>query len=187
MRSILWIDRICIVAADLRDLNFHQMADKFQDSLSNGAHKLLSSFCGSFEGTARTWFDGPDPVDTSTVKGTVRSTLGGRFIIHEYEGTFQGKPLTGMAIIGKYLGQDKWQIAWIDSFHNGTRIMLSEGRSPSEKPDVYGNYPADVGADWGWRTMIEAPSGDQLLVTHFNITPDGQEVKAVEFDYRRIG
>lgn len=165
------------------------MTDPFAASRENGAHALLSWFVGQYEGTARTWFEPGDPVDTAVVKGGLRLVLGGRFLLHEYNSTFEGKPIEGLAIIGYYLGDGHWQTAWIDSFHNGTRIMLSEGAPGGDplKPDVRGVYPADLGPDWGWRTTMERPDPTRLVITHFNITPDGQEVKAVEFDYRKAG
>ena len=75
----------------------------------------------------------------------------------------------------------------MNNFHNGTRIMVSEGKegeSP-DKPNVLGSYPAPEGPDWGWRTTLEMRGKDNLVVTHYNITPDGDESPAVEFDYKR--
>ncbi len=163
------------------------MSDKFQTSLSSGAHALLARYVGYFEGTARTWFQPGDPVDTSSVKGTLRSVLGGRFLVHEYTGTFEGKPLEGIALIGYSLGDGRWQTAWVDSFHNDTRIMLSESATHADAalPEVTGSYPAPPGPHWGWRTTLEQPAPDRVIITHYNITPEGEEVKAVEFDYAR--
>ncbi len=164
------------------------MSDKLQHSLKNGAHALLNHCVGKYEGTIRTWFEEGDPVDTATVKGELRQVLDGMFILHEYESTFQGKPMKGLAMIGHFLGEGRWQTAWVDSFHNGTRIMFSEGAAGADplRPDVSGSYPAPPGPNWGWRTKMEQPSPELLVITHFNITPDGQEAKAVEFSYRRV-
>jgi len=165
------------------------MSGTFSTSLTSGAHALLARMAGRYEGISRTWFEPGEPIDTSPVKGTLRVVLGGRFLMHEYSGSMEGKPLEGIALIGYFLGDGHWQTAWVDSFHNGTRIMLSESAigSDPQRPDVLGSYPAGDGSpDWGWRTTLEQPSADRLVITHFNITPQGEEVKAVEFDYRRI-
>ncbi|MDQ3102186.1 MAG: DUF1579 domain-containing protein [Bacteroidota bacterium] len=165
------------------------MSQKFQDSLQQGAHAQLKSFVGTYTGTSNTWFEPGDPIDTSQVTGTLRMVLGDRFLMHEYSGSMEGKPLEGIALIGFSLGENRWQIAWLDSFHNGTRIMLSEssvGSDPSF-PNVIGTYPAPPGPSWGWRTTIEKPAEDRLVITHYNISPEGEEVKAVEFDYKKTG
>jgi hypothetical protein len=62
--------------------------------------------------------------------------------------------------------------------------MTSEGAAepPGETFSVLGHYGVPP---WGWRTQVEFPSPDRLLITHFNITPQGGESKAVEIDYRR--
>jgi hypothetical protein len=164
------------------------MSEDLKGSIQNGAHALLRQCVGSYTGTARTWFEPGEPIDIARVKGRLKMVLGGRFLLHEYEGSFQGKPLEGIALTGFSLGEGRWQTAWIDSFHNGTRIMFSQGGpgGDPQSPDVTGSYPAAPDPDWGWRTTIEVPSADRLLITHYNITPQGQEVKAVEFDYERV-
>ena len=60
---------------------------KFQDSLNDGQHKLLSGISGAWQGTAKTWFEGEDPVDESPIAGTIRPILEGRFALHEYAGS----------------------------------------------------------------------------------------------------
>src|SRR5690606_26335825 len=164
------------------------MSKEFDRSLEDGAHALLARCAGAYEGTSRTWFQPGDPVDTSQAFGTLHTILGGRFLLHEYTGSMEGTPLEGEALIGFFLPVKRWQVAWIGSFHNGTRMMFSESgtNSDPQKPDVRGGYPAPPGPDWGWRTTIELPEADRLVITHFNISPEGEEVKAVEFDYRKV-
>lgn len=166
------------------------MSTKFGDSLAHGPHAVLTRAVGDWEGTARTWFEPGKLGDTSPVRGSVRSVLGGRFVVHEYEGTLCGDALRGLAIIGHALPEGRWECAWVDSFHNGTRIMLSLGEAgaAAEPPSVLGSYPAPEGPPWGWRTELDVSGAPgRLVVRHFNITPDGDEALAVELDYRRAG
>jgi hypothetical protein len=81
----------------------------------------------------------------------------------------------------------RYEAAWVDSGHNGTAIMFSESEPTQTGPvNVLGTYGGhDGGETWGWRTELEFPQDDRLLITMYNITPQGQEAKAVEFDYAR--
>lgn len=73
----------------------------------------------------KTWFEPGKLADESPVKGTIRPVLDGRFAVYEYDGSLEGKPCVGMMIIGYSQFEQKFQAAWIDSFHNGTSIMFS--------------------------------------------------------------
>ena len=50
---------------------------------------------------------------------------------------------------------------------------------------VHGTYAAPPGPDWGWRIDLLPGNGSALRMVMYNITPDGQEVVAVEADYTR--
>jgi hypothetical protein len=109
-------------------------------------------------------------------------------MLHEYVGSFGGKPLEGFAIYGYHLDLKKFQSAWMDSFHNGTAIMFSEGQKDVQEFSVLGSYAyvtPEEEQHWGWRTEIEMISEDELRITAFNITPAGEEAKATETIYRK--
>jgi len=74
------------------------MSEKFETSKATGNHFQLSRLAGEWEGTAKTWFEPDTVADESPVSGTMRTILGGRFILHEYQGSFGGKPLEGIAL-----------------------------------------------------------------------------------------
>ena len=165
------------------------MSDKFEVSKTSGVHFQLSRLVGEWEGSSKTWFEPTAVADESPVRGSMRLVLDGRFILHEYSGSFAGKPLQGMTIFGYHLGLKKFQSALIDSFHNDTALMFSEGMRGSEDFKVLGSYAyvtPEAEQHWGWRTELEILSDDEVLITAYNISPAGEEAKATELRYKRI-
>ncbi|HRI04603.1 MAG TPA: DUF1579 domain-containing protein [Pyrinomonadaceae bacterium] len=158
---------------------------KFAESLENGPHANLAMFAGEWTGTTKTWFE-PDVVaDESPMTGTIKVILGGRFLLHEYSGSLQGKPFDGLAIFGFDIATNKFQMAWVDSFHMSTGIMFSEGDA-GDKFSAFGTY--FTGPDtprWGWRTEIEQIDDDNIVITAYNVEPDSADQIATETRYTR--
>ena len=166
------------------------MSQKFEQSKTSGAHFQLSRMEGAWQGTTKLWFDPSKLEDESPISGTMRLILDGRFILHEYQGSFKEKPITGMAIYGYNLDLQKFQCAWLDSFHNGSAIMFSQGDKGDRDIRMLGSYAyitPDTEQYWGWRTHIDLISDTEMVITAYNISPEGDETRATETVYRKIG
>ena len=160
--------------------------EKFETSIKEGAHKQLLGLTGQWEGTTQTWFEPDVLADESPMTGKITSILDGRFILYEYKGSLQNKPFEGVAIYGFELGEGKFKSAWIDSFHMGTGMMISEGVKTEKNISVLGSYGGPgMEKPWGWRTEFEWRN-DELIIRAFNITPEGEEAKATETVYKRV-
>ena len=160
---------------------------KLEESLASGPHQQFSQLTGTWSGTTRTWFEPGEPVDVSPMTGSIRPLFDGRFVLHEYEGSFQGKVFQGVAIYGYHLPTQTFQSVWLDAFHMGTGMMFSRSKPGDPFYSVEGSYDTtdEHPQTWGWRTEILVKSPDELVITAFNIAPTGEEMKATETVYQR--
>lgn len=173
------------------------------DAVSPGAqpmqdapHRRLARMAGEWEGVYRLWFERDMLAAESSQRGSIRAVLGGRFLLHEYSWEFDGRSYAGVALYGYHIDERRWECAWVDSFHSGSSIVFSQGQvfshSVGETEPAhfavlgsYGDGKTPPGPRWGWRTEIEQPEDDRLVIVMTNISPEGEEAKAVEVEYTR--
>lgn len=158
-----------------------------QDSKAESAKALFQKMVGKWEGNCKTWFEPGKLADESTITGEFESIFDGKFVRFRYEGSIKGKKRTGEAMLAFNPITDQYQESWIDSFHMNYAIMYSQGQ-PSERGfEVSGEYDTGKGQPrWRWRTEYELVKDDELVVTAYNISPEGQEAKAIETTFKRV-
>jgi hypothetical protein len=160
----------------------------FEDTTRSGSpHHFFAGLAGGWTGISRLWIEPDKLTDESPVVGTFQLILSGRFVLYLYQGSIQDEPQHGLFTFGYNTLLDRYEASWVDSWHNNTAIMFCTG-SPTENGFfVLGSYPdPNGGPDWGWRTEVELVDQDHLLITAYNISPEGDEARATEARLMRV-
>lgn len=143
----------------------------------------LDGLTGSWTGITKTWLDPAAPPDEARVTATITTAVE-RWMRIAYTSTVTGKPHTGEMTWGFHNDPKQYEMTLIDTFHTGTAMMLSVGKEGATDIDVLGSYAAGP-ERWGWRTTLERPTADEILLKAFNIEPSGKEYPAIETRLRR--
>lgn len=149
-------------------------------------HHFLSQLAGHWQGTSKLWLEPDKLANQAPIAGTVQIILEGRYALFLYQSSIEGEAQHGMFTFGYNTELNRYEASWVDSFHTNTSIMFCTGNEMDNGFFVLGSYPDPTGGpDWGWRTEVIL-LGQELIVTAYNIMPDGMEAKAIEITLKQI-
>jgi hypothetical protein len=141
----------------------------------NAFDKLLKC-SGTWEGATRLQSSAGEPMHESPSLMVVTPILRDTFIRLDQTWTWEGKEQLGSMLIGYDRESQTANLHWIDTFHNGPRVMACTGKiNPQGTLIVHGNYPAPPGPDWGWRIEIPMMNERRIKIDMSNIDPTGKE------------
>ena len=160
----------------------------FESSRESGSpHHFLAQLAGGWAGTSKLWLEPDTLTDEAPLVGNIQLILDGRFALFLYQSSVEGEPQHGLFTFGYDTLVDRYEASWVDSFHNNTAIMFCRGIETENGFQVTGSYPdPNGGPDWSWRTEVELVDKDHLLITAYNISPEGGEDKATEARLARV-
>lgn len=144
----------------------------------------IAALNGRWQGTNRLWLDPNEPASESAATAVLDLTAEGTVATLEYTWAWDGQPQQGFLMVSQT--SEKAVAAWADSWHYHDGIMPMSGASADDGAIwVKGSYAAPPGPDWGWRLALHPDSADQFRLIMHNISPDGEEMLAVEAVFER--
>jgi hypothetical protein len=144
----------------------------------------LSPLIGAWEGQSTLYLDPDQEGDTQPSSVEVVPAANGKALLVTYVWHVDDAPERGALLIERDPKQPGCRAAWVDSWHQDRVMMILEGQT-ADAVDMYGKYQAEGWPEWGWRIRLEA-DGDQFRLLMWNITPEGQENRAVVGEYARL-
>lgn len=146
---------------------------------------VLQELIGRWRGTVSSWLRPEAAPLTGEISGSFSSLLDGGSVLYEYTSTIGEHRSDGIAIIGKDVSDGLIRMAWVDTFHTNSDVMVLTQDAKGDVLSFIGSYTAGE-ETWGWRVGFgPVRNNELLLIEHFNILPGGQEARAVEIKYQR--
>ncbi len=158
-------------------------------------HKMLQEGTGTWAYHVKWWMSPEAPPSESSGTASVRSVMGGRYVVGDHSGKMQmpgpdGKmadaEFKGMSVEGYDNAKQKFVAAWIDNM--GTGIMRMEGTyDEGTKTLTYrAEYEMMPGMKTKLREVIKFTDKDHRTASFFE-ERGGNEVKTMEITYTRKG
>ncbi len=163
-----------------------QMMQQWMESQKPGkAHETLHKSVGNWNCVIKMMMPGMPPSE-SKGKATIKSVLGGKFVLQEFEGDMMGMPMTGMGLTGFDNNRKVFVGTWADSF--GTSIAhMTGGQSPDGKiQTMFGTIDEPMTGEIGKTVKyVTRHIDDNTMVFEAWEVMYGNDFKAFEIHYTR--
>jgi hypothetical protein len=133
----------------------------------------LLACAGTWEGDNRVQVEIGAPIEASPSRLVVTPVLRDTFVHFDHTWSWKDEPQIGAMLVGYDPKSAEASIHWIDTWHNGRRVMPLVGRfEPHGALVAHGHFPVANSPDWGWRIEIRL-DGDRLKIDMFCLDPGG--------------
>jgi hypothetical protein len=146
--------------------------------------EVLKKWVGTWDATIES--TGPDgKLVSSKATSSVRLAHGGKWLISEFDGTFNGAPFTGQEVLGYDPVAKKYVLSWIDSA--ATNFATGEGAFDKQSNTMTLTLSSRVDATGKlatWRQVDTWKDADNHVWT-IRVTKDGKEEIEMTIRYKR--
>lgn len=147
-------------------------------------HKAMEKMAGNWDYTMKAWMaPGAPPMETSG-KRTAKMIMGGRYMVEDYTGDFQGMAFEGQGMLGYDNVGKQYVGTWIDNMSTG--IMDSHGTYKDGAWVMMGeSLDPMTGKSVTSRSKVTMPDADTIFMEMWMPGPDGKEMKWMEMTCKR--
>ena len=149
-------------------------------------HKFLAGLVGNWSAKMKMWMEpGAEPQENS---GTVkrRMIMGGRYLLEEFEGTYNGMPFQGLGHTGYDNVTKQFVGSWMDNF--GTGILINHGQRDGDTLTMQGEMASPMGGgNMKLRMVTRMVDKDNQIFEYYVVMAPGMpEMKQMVINYTRV-
>ncbi|HEY3294129.1 MAG TPA: DUF1579 domain-containing protein [bacterium] len=148
-------------------------------------HQMLARHEGEWNVILRTWMNPDEPPSENKGTASYKMILGGRVLVEDFRGDFQGMPFEGHGMIGYDNNRGRWWQTWNDNM--STAIFKGEGTAGPDGKTITmtGKSDRPDRKDVESKGVYHFASDNEHTFETYEKGPDGKERKTMEIHYRR--
>lgn len=174
-----------VTQAAMQDGGEAEQMQKYVEYMTPGKeHQEMAKAAGTWDVKSSFWMDPAGPPMTSTAVSTMKTELGGRYLVERLEGTMMGMPFSGMGTFGYDNCTKKYWGTWVDNM--GTGLTHMSGTMEGNVVEYHGMMPDPmVGKLVPVRFVETMIDDDHFTLEMFGKGPDGKEFRGMKLEYSR--
>ncbi len=164
------------------------MMDAWHKYMTPGEpHARLAKKAGDWNVAVKMWHTPDMEVPEESIgTSSIKSILGGRFILEKFTGEAMGQPFEGLGIGGYDNITKKYFSTWIDTWMTGMLRLDGTAARYGGVINYEGTHPDPLRGKYVKTRSVERTiSDDKVIYTSYNTADDGREFKGMELTYTR--
>lgn len=156
------------------------MQKMMQAAAPGPEHQRLAKMAGDWTFTNTMWMAPGAPPMQSTGTMHAETTMGGRYLVADWNGDFMGQPFQGRATSAYNNVAKRYEDTWVDNM--GTGIMYSTGSCDAKGVCTYTGDSWDPmsGQKMTMRSVMSWSGDNSFKTEMYAPGPDGKEMKMME-------